>query len=225
MSYILDAIKKSEAERGHGSIPGLQTVHSSSLNYKTERKQLWPYIIIALLLINTTGLIYYFLNEEQSIRPVSNITVPTTTTATTTPPTTTRTIASIQQPEALTVTPAIQTKKVTAPMQTTDIEDRTPVFAAQSMSPYAGTSHREIVSIDDLPDYLKLRIPTMDFTGHVYSSNPQQRSIIINGSFMEEGDAINHELTLSEITAKGAVFNIEDTFFAISILSGWKLNQ
>ena len=37
MSYILDALKKSEQERGHGSIPGVQTVHSSSINYHHEK--------------------------------------------------------------------------------------------------------------------------------------------------------------------------------------------
>ena len=67
MSYILDAIKKSEAERGHGAIPSIQTVHSSSLNYKTDNKQIWPYIIITLLLLNIISLaIYFFYNENMS---------------------------------------------------------------------------------------------------------------------------------------------------------------
>ena len=51
MSYILDALKKSEQERGHGGIPGVQTVHSSALSY-SSKKTYWPYILIAAVTLN-----------------------------------------------------------------------------------------------------------------------------------------------------------------------------
>ena len=42
MSYILDALKKSEQQRGHGAAPNVQTLHSSGLSYNSSRSQLWP---------------------------------------------------------------------------------------------------------------------------------------------------------------------------------------
>jgi len=65
MSYILDALKKSEQERGQGNIPDVQTVHSSSLNYRNEKKAYWPYFLIAAVLLNLLAIIY-FITEKQT---------------------------------------------------------------------------------------------------------------------------------------------------------------
>lgn len=216
MSYILDAIKKSEAERGHGSIPGLQTVHSSSLNYKTGDKQLWPYILIALLIINIVGLGFYFLNNTEK-KPI--------------------TAAKAGEIKPETVQKHTAPKNVQA--QTTDplptkIEQIETTSEHQNIKPKVNNTERlistkpnfsnEVANIDELPVHIRQRIPTMDFSGHVYSSTALQRSIIINGSFKEEGDSINHEITLTEITKSGAIFNFQGTLFKISVLTGWSIN-
>lgn len=197
MSYILDAIKKSEAERGHGSIPNLQTVHSSSLSYKTDSKQIWPYILIGLLLLNTAGLVYYFTNTNntENIQTLA-FTAPTQQQHSTT--------QAIIRPVP-TIENIVESQSVNVSQQETR---QAPVF-------------NEVLHIEDLPSHIKQRIPTLDFTGHVYSSSPILRSIIINGSFKEEGDAINHEFTLSEITPKGAIFEYQGTLFEVSIITGW----
>ena len=66
MSYILDALKKSEQERGRGDIPGVQTVHSSSLNYHGQKKTYWPYFLIVAVLLNLAAIIYFIVNKEQA---------------------------------------------------------------------------------------------------------------------------------------------------------------
>jgi len=210
MSYILDAIKKSETERGNGSIPGLQTVHSSSLNYKTDSKQFWPYILIALLTINIAAIGFYFMNNNDKPQ-----------------------IAAIQVNEAKppaipkTVTTAPQTRLTqTRPVETTiepaSIKPQNTLVAVPDTD--QAITSREVITIDDLPTVIKQRIPTMEYSGHVYSSSPAQRSIIINGSFKEEGDPINHEITLIEITSNGAVFDYQGTLFEVSVLTGWNIN-
>jgi general secretion pathway protein B len=65
MSYILDALKKSEQERGHGHIPSVQTVHTSSLNY-SNKKTYWPYILIAAVVLNLAAIIYFYLNKNET---------------------------------------------------------------------------------------------------------------------------------------------------------------
>jgi len=65
MSYILDALKKSEQERGHGNIPDVQTVHTSSLNYRSEKKAYWPYILIAAVLLNLLAIVYFIVDKDQ----------------------------------------------------------------------------------------------------------------------------------------------------------------
>ena len=215
MSYILDAIKKSEAERGQGSIPSLQTVHSSSQNYKTENKQLWPYALIGLLLLNSAGLIFYFTNNTNNtvaqIEPIH-----------TQSPTLARTV--LRQDRQAAITPGFQREPAERP-KTVFTEPRTtpqPITVQPSL--IQPVADRDVFAIEDLPQDIKQHIPAMNFTGHVFSSSAIQRSLIINGSFMEEGDALNNDVTLTEITNKGAVFDYEGTLFEVNVLTGWNIN-
>jgi general secretion pathway protein B len=63
MSYILDALKKSERERRQSSMPGPQTLHEN-ISSGSKRRSLWPYLIIAALALNAaifafwTGIFY-----------------------------------------------------------------------------------------------------------------------------------------------------------------------
>jgi hypothetical protein len=61
----------------------------------------------------------------------------------------------------------------------------------------------------------------MEFSAHVYSSNPMQRSIVINGRFMEEGDNLGSDLVLNEITPEGAVFDFQGYRFHQGVVSSW----
>lgn len=215
MSYILDAIKKSEAERGHGSIPSLQTVHSSSLSYKTQGRQLWPYILSTLLLLNLAGLFYYF----SSVDKTENIAALTSVN--------TDTERAVEKQ----VNPAVATRDVVpveaSPPITTVNKEPEVVYAEQvtvtpvQETPVTETTSREIVSIEDLPTHIRQNIPTMSFSGHVYSSDAGQRSIIIDGDFMEQGDRLSAELTLAEITSSGAIFDYRGTLFEVSVITGW----
>ena len=74
---------------------------------------------------------------------------------------------------------------------------------------------------DELPANLQQHIPMMEFSAHVYSSNPLQRSIVINGVFMEEGDYLASDLLLSEITPKGAIFDFQGQLFHQGVVSAW----
>jgi general secretion pathway protein B len=64
MSYILDALKKSEKERQRGTTPDLLTVQEPVLREKKKRP-VWTYIIIAVLVLGT-GLAAYRLIPWQS---------------------------------------------------------------------------------------------------------------------------------------------------------------
>ncbi len=51
MSYILDALKKSEAERQQGKAPGIGTVQSYKPN-RGKRRRTWPYLLVIALAVN-----------------------------------------------------------------------------------------------------------------------------------------------------------------------------
>jgi hypothetical protein len=81
---------------------------------------------------------------------------------------------------------------------------------------------QDIIDFHELPESIKQQIPTITISAHVYSSNPLQRSIVINNNFMEEGEYILDDLVLHEITRDGAVFNYRGTLFNYGVVSGWQ---
>lgn len=222
MSYILDALKKSEQERGHGSVPGVQTIHSSSINYHHDKKSTWPLLLVALVLINITVLVYFILTKDQT----------QTVAATQQQPDNNSVIASTQYSDD----PNTLQERSVNPVAVTDTrQDTIPTLAANNydeesvdlpiMKTRQTERSAEIVELYDIPLNVRQHIPAMEFSAHVYSTNAAQRSIVINGRFMEEGDPVTSDLILNEITSDGAIFDFQGYRFNASVLSGWNLNQ
>ncbi|PCJ46881.1 MAG: hypothetical protein COA99_02050, partial [Moraxellaceae bacterium] len=57
MSYILDALKKSEEERNRGDIPGIQTY--APTHHESSNKTAWAIGVTVLTIINIAGLIIW----------------------------------------------------------------------------------------------------------------------------------------------------------------------
>ena len=211
MSYILDALKKSEQDRGNGAIPNVQTIHSSALNYHQEKRALWPWILIAVLITNVFLLIY-FLKPEKNMSNVAPVPEPTT-----------NNVAPNQNRVPIENNPAPAPVAITAPVmpepdtQQVAIADNNIVTTNST----AQTRPKAIVDIDELPANIRQQIPNMVFSAHVYSSSPIQRSLVINDRFMEEGSTVGQDLILVEITRSGAIFDFRDYRFSASVLSGW----
>ena len=59
MSYILEALKKSDQERNRGAAPGLQTVHTPVV-HESNRRYWWVYLLAGALFVNA-GLLLWWL--------------------------------------------------------------------------------------------------------------------------------------------------------------------
>lgn len=53
MSYILDALKKSDKQRKKDKIPDLQTIQEIDSPARAPKRPVWPYLLVAVLLANT----------------------------------------------------------------------------------------------------------------------------------------------------------------------------
>ena len=228
MSYILDALKKSEQERGRGDIPGVQTVHSSSLNYHGQKKAYWPYFLIVAVLLNLAAIIYFIVDKEQAA-PVA------------TPPVTASEVAeqaldslpahsenmvdqnsSIKSDDELrTVQTASPAEQATAPM-TTEPEPVAKPATRPAAKAAPSVAEKQVIEFYELPAAIKQQLPAIVISAHVYSTNPLQRSIVINNNFMEEGEYVIDELRLHEITPDGAIFDFRDTRFHHGVVSSWQ---
>jgi len=67
MSYILDALKKSEKERKQGTVPDLMTVQDVIVQ-EQKKSSLLPYLLLLALLLNG-ALLAWWLVPWQSKKP------------------------------------------------------------------------------------------------------------------------------------------------------------
>lgn len=250
MSYILDALKKSEQERGQGSIPNVQTVHSSSLNYGNEKNTYWPYILIAAILLNFIAITYFIFDKEKTLDTDNSLATIEKISDTREPQVTAKKMREIaientteEKPERTqesynginvsgitnnvksstqksSVIQKSQTTSVTKPAVTkkTRIKDR----ITETKKPAIRTRHQIITDYYDLSDSMKSKLQPITVSAHVYSTNPLQRSVVINDKFMEEGEYISNKLMLHEITQDGAIFDYEGDLINYSIVSKWQ---
>ncbi len=65
MSFILDALRKLEQKRKHSSVPDLMTIHTPELP-RPGKRQVWPYLVMAALLLNAGILAAVFRPWEDS---------------------------------------------------------------------------------------------------------------------------------------------------------------
>lgn len=223
MSYILDALKKSEQERGRGSAPNVQTLHSSSLNYRPNKTQLWPYMLLAAVLLNLAAL-FYFMLEKPDTDSVARLPQPEQpeTVITLTPASTQPVNRMSPAPAAEPVPEAEVTvyKPISLPAGR-DSSTPAATLSLQSENTPPAQVRGAIPERDELPANVQQHIPMMEFSAHVYSSNPLQRSIVINGRFLEEGDYLASDLFLSEITPEGAIFDFQGQLFHQGVVTAW----
>ncbi|MDT8281506.1 MAG: general secretion pathway protein GspB [Gammaproteobacteria bacterium] len=228
MSYILDALRKSEQERGQGRVPDVQTVHSSGLNYRRDKRSYWPYVLITAVLLNLAAITYFiFTKDDVQTQNLSTTSITPQTSEIAAPADMVTNVSDNNDSELLTsknesaensihqeIRPVAENPQTMAAYPAIIKQEKTREPAAEPGDP--------IVNFHELPASLKERLPTITISAHVYSSNPLQRSIVINNNFMEEGEYLIDGMILYEITPDGAIFDYQGTLFNYGVVSGWQ---
>ncbi len=230
MSYILDALKKSEQERGRGSSPGIQTIHSSSINYHRDKRTYWPYILIFIALLNLVAIIYFITDKDKGGQDQAELSTSQTSSPLVNETSTSKSM--ITAPPKINTADAVD---VAEPQSKTEIDIETqkyePVAAAKPATEpdlrektidIPVDKQKDIINYHELPDSIKQGLPAILISAHVYSSNPLHRSIVINNNFMEEGEYVIDSLILHEITPGGAIFDYDNILFRYDVVSGWQ---
>ncbi len=235
MSYILDALKKSDQERKQGDVPNLQTIH---IPIKTEPSApLGLYGVIAFLLLVLAFVVGLVLanKEPQGIVVVPDIKQPVEVKQAPV------IIASSVDLETEVIKPkklqlAAVKKTLEVVQQNTNLPVAEPEPARSGYNKAEAELHRskpvttsrvsvpdlsDIPYLHELADYQQQSVPQMIFAGHVYSSDPDSRSVIINDAFMSEGDSVIQGIKVIRITQSGVVFSLHDDYFRMDVLQDW----
>jgi len=210
MSLILDALKKAERERQTETPPGLSSVHGKLPRAKKKNtlNLLLSMCILSLIVIGMFG--YFFYPNKEIVRE-------TTAPKSMVP----ETLIHESPPE-----PGLSSNDsvmITAPPQIAPLisnPDFPPATSKENQSLQVKASKgnvpgKNIQNFEDLPPDIKRKVPELVFAGHTYSQDPSQRMIIINNSIKREGDPIDPEMRLIEITWGGVVIEFEGSTFQI----------
>jgi len=247
MSYILDALKKSDQERKQGDVPNLQTIH---IPVNTEPKAplgLYGFIVVLLLaLAFVIGLVIankspsgiVVVPESPDQPEIQSVKQPTQHALTHSTPESVKKTEIVKpvinqnvkmiKPEKVKVAPEKssddldQQKRMQSAQKNQTAQIARQKNEADSIDVQEGLSNlKDIPYLHELPDYQQQSVPQMSFAGHVYSSNAANRSVIINDVFMSEGDVVLPGVDVIEITPGGVVFSLHDSYFRVDILQDW----
>jgi general secretion pathway protein B len=216
MSLILDALKKSEQERRRDKGPDLQTIHQPVVIRVPRRSYgvVWGVVLVA---VNAVALAYWW---QQRARPVPvmeraapAVAVPAV--MNTAPP------AANPTPAAANLAPAATPGPTPGAVVGSDAEYTHITPGDNSPGASVAAETLRIEEVDELPEEVRNNLPAMTFSFHVFSSTPQQRTIIINNRRLREGEEISTGLMLQQITEDGVVLLFERHRIHISVLSGW----
>lgn len=250
MSYILEALKKSEQERDRerGALPDIKSVHAPTAVLQEEKRRWWPLVLILLLVIAGAAGTFVYLSyfKTQTVTTEQELATSAGTGDQTTPEksqgsksqaktTTSDRPKSTSKSEPQKKSAAVEEQKQPSvvfskqPLQHDDVignvdeqQKRAAASQAKQLQESAESeSSVEVIAISDIPDNVRKNIPGIAFEGHVYSSVPERRSIMINGHKRREGDTIGEDLTVREITPVGAEFEFQGYRFRLNALQDW----
>jgi general secretion pathway protein B len=208
MSFILDALKKSESERQRKGTPGIADVPQGSA--KSGGKQ-WAWIIGILLSVNLAVLGGLMMRSDPVPQPVQE---PASTEQ---PPGAEAELPSERFAEIVADAKTKQPGATVGPGDALHTESPLP---SAGTTPENAAAGRAIV-VDGLPSFNELRangtlqMADLHLDIHVYSSTPSERFVFINMSRYKEQATLAEGPEIREITPDGVILEHLGTRFLL----------
>lgn len=207
MSFILEALKKSEKKQQKKNGQTVRTVYAPA-PLKKSSPRFWGIGLILLLLVNGALLLWFFApwpQPSQSVVPAS--TAPT---------------------EARKTEPGMVTNRV-SPIASAPVENKTLAGAetdqqqtvvAQSQSEVkplpAPRNDKKVYRFSQLPVLIQQRIPSLKLSLHAYNRENSSASLVqLNDHILHEGEMVTDKIRLEKITAEGVILRYDGYHFLL----------
>lgn len=221
MSYILDALRRADSERDRGAVPGVHARQVPLVGGDGDAPGarlpgwLWP---VAAMVVLVIGALVWMLLGRDSVRAVAVVS-PVLAPAPAPLPASVIALPALLPP-ALPV-PALRPVPVPAvkpPARTLPAVPAPVARAEAAREPPAKASAAEprTYTVAELPDEVRRDLPTLAIGGAMYSENPANRMLIINGQTFHERDRLAPGLVLVQIKLKTAVLEFKGYRYGIS---------
>ena len=214
MSFILDALRKSELERQRQSGPSIAELPVA----RDDRRLPWALLAIGLLLAVNVGVLLYFLLRDTTGA------IPAVDTSSTTAPVVAAPAAAAPMPAPAIAAPAVDTPLVDAQESEADAMPEAslpppapdPTLLPDAPVAYSAGSVRELPPpIDDLPAQVTAGLPELSLDLHIYADDPAKRAVFINGRRYQRGGVLVEGPKVEEINRDGAVLSYSGQRFLL----------
>lgn len=228
MSYILEALKKLEQKRQQEGAPNLLTLQGGTASARKKRT-LWPFVISGIVILNIAIILLFLLvgpwkNTAHS-PPAQPQVARDMTSSPLTSPLPRKKDEPIVEPkkDILPPAPVLPSKKSVSeppPSKAAPVQE-SPLSKTPNEQPATPTKpvqpSKKVLTIKELPADIKNKLSELKMTVHSYNDQPQSRFAVINNTTVREGQSVNNELKLEQITKNGVVLNYQGHRFSLSI--------
>jgi general secretion pathway protein B len=221
MSYILDALKKAEAERNSTVSPHVHAPQPAVVAPLTDEPSLrtMGWIRFGLTAVAAVLLALIWLKFWHAAPPVVAPPIVATAPA-----------PEQQAPKMADPIPSAPAPQVAAPSPAVAPQEAPAKLAKQKAKPAKGaaekkpakagvpseskpsqtaspSSENRIAALRELPQHIQSEIPALTVSGYIYSKNQADRTVLINKKLLHEGDQVAPDLSLEKLTPTGMVLN------------------
>lgn len=227
MSFILDALRKSETARRRSEAPDLFTTMPNAAPPAPAHRQ-WPMLAVGGIgVLSLIAALWLFTHRTPAPAPAETPTAAAPSVEANAPPPPppepapadpagthpTRDVAAVE-PKVGPAVPAARIPAPAEPVVATPAPPResqpvpatpSPVVEPPPAPPVVKAPPGDrVVSIADLDPGTRSQLPPLKLSMHLWNETPSQRFVILDGQRMKEGDVLG-EIVIERITRDGAV--------------------
>ncbi|HJV86180.1 MAG TPA: general secretion pathway protein GspB [Noviherbaspirillum sp.] len=224
MSYILDALRKAEAERRIGASATSQasTVLGAQFDRAPQRPARIWWLLLPAVAAAAAGGVWF--GASQTKTPAVTATAPATTPSAPPQP---QPVAPVAEkvapapentaPPAIAATPSVQKaepEQAQPPKESVrhKAPDKKPRVTAAERKPAprpVAAEEPRVPGLRELPEAIQREIPPLAIGGYLYSGNKADRTVLINTKLLREGDEVAPGLRLETLMSNGMVLNFK----------------
>ncbi|WP_341582027.1 general secretion pathway protein GspB [Marinobacter metalliresistant] len=208
MSYILDALRKSETERRQGRVPDLG--QQVQLIHRPKKKRVSPVAWVTVALMLNAGVLAFVFwpGSQPPDQPAEQVEAPPAAPE------------PEQEPESPVSLPKAEAAAAPVPRERATIivpsSDSSQTFPPLSVPEQAG----RVPHLVELPLSFQKSVPDLTFNSHIYSSSPASRRVMINNAYLRIGDSFSG-LRVEDITGEGVVLSLNGQRFRVGVVRDW----
>lgn len=250
MSYILDALRKSETERRQGRVPDLG--QQVQLIHKPRKKSVPVLFWVAVgLILNAAVLAWVFWplgSPSQASEPETTSAAPGAREAAPTPavvpepgperavqgsniplvkpPQPGRTLENAVEIPVPGASPEPLPDAIAA-SGSADVRERPTVIIPTPRTPSAvnrsandDSAGERTPHLVELPLSFQKKVPDLIFNSHIYASEPSSRRVMINDNYLRPGESFSG-ITVERITEEGVELSMDGRRFRVGVVRDW----